>query len=199
MLCYLTPCVKKRKILVNVRHRTRRPILKALRMARADAGLTISELAERAGVSRDTISHAEKGRHGLQATTLHKIARALGKAPSELLAEEEKLAPKVESRSSLEPSFNDVLEDERLDEFVKFTETLMPTLHKLNAAEQQELPPQEFSFGLPAAKTGQAIGRLLDLLDPMLAAAAEKFPQDELEPLRRKRDEQFADQGRAAV
>jgi transcriptional regulator with XRE-family HTH domain len=231
MSCYLTPCVKKRKILVNVRHRTRRPILKALRMARADAGLTISELAERAGVSRDTISHAEKGRHGLQATTLHKIARALGKAPSELLAEEEKLAPKVESRSSLEPSFNDVLEDERLeaiygpwldfvnryadgwdariaagdfdlsslDEFVKFTETLMPTLHKLNAAEQQELPPQEFSFGLPAAKTGQAIGRLLDLLDPMLAAAAEKFPQDELEPLRRKRDEQFADQGRAAV
>jgi transcriptional regulator with XRE-family HTH domain len=82
-------------------------------MARADAGLTISELAERAGVSRDTISHAEKGRHGLQATTLHKIARALGKAPSELLAEEERLAPKEESRSSLEPSFNDVLEDER--------------------------------------------------------------------------------------
>jgi transcriptional regulator with XRE-family HTH domain len=82
-------------------------------MARADAGLTISELAERAGVSRDTISHAETGRHGLQATTLHKIARALGKAPSELLAEEERLAPKVESRSSLEPSFNDVLEDER--------------------------------------------------------------------------------------
>jgi transcriptional regulator with XRE-family HTH domain len=109
----LTSCVKKRKILVNVRHSTRRLILKALRMARADAGLTISELAERAGVSRDTISHAEKGRHGLQAATLHKIARALGKAPSELLAEEERLAPKVESRSSLEPSFNDVLEDER--------------------------------------------------------------------------------------
>jgi transcriptional regulator with XRE-family HTH domain len=84
-------------------------------MARADAGLTISELAERAGVSRDTISHAEKGRHGLQATTLHKLARALGMAPSELLAEEERLAPKVESRSSLEPSFNDVLEEERLE------------------------------------------------------------------------------------
>lgn len=82
-------------------------------MARADAGLTISELAERAGVSRDTISNAEKGRHGLQATTLHKVARALGKVPSELLAEEERLTPKVESRSSLEPSFNDVLEEER--------------------------------------------------------------------------------------
>jgi len=63
-------------------------------MARADAGLTISELAERAGVSRDTISNAEKGRHGLQASTLHKIAHALGKTPSDLLAEEERLAPK---------------------------------------------------------------------------------------------------------
>jgi transcriptional regulator with XRE-family HTH domain len=109
----LTLCLKKRKIIVNGRHRIRRPILKALRMARADAGLTISELAERAGVSRDTISNAEKGRHGLQATTLHKVARALGKVPSELLAEEERLTPKVESRSSLEPSFNDVLEEER--------------------------------------------------------------------------------------
>jgi transcriptional regulator with XRE-family HTH domain len=100
----LTPCLKKRKIIANDRHETRGLILKALRMARADAGLTISELAARAGVSRDTISNAEKGRHGLQASTLHKIARALGKAPSELLAEEEKLAPKVESRSSQSPS-----------------------------------------------------------------------------------------------
>jgi transcriptional regulator with XRE-family HTH domain len=83
-------------------------------MARTDAGLTISELAKRAGVSRDTISNAERGQHSLQAPTLSKIARALGKAPSELLAEEERLAPKVESRSSLEPSLDDVLEGERL-------------------------------------------------------------------------------------
>lgn len=87
--------------------------LKALRMVRTDVGLTISELAERAGVSRDTISNAEKGRHELQATTLHKIARALGKTPSELLAEEERLAPKARRRSPFEPSFNDVLEEER--------------------------------------------------------------------------------------
>jgi transcriptional regulator with XRE-family HTH domain len=77
-----------------------------------DAGLTISELAKRAAVSRDTISNAERGLHGLQATTLSKIARALGRAPSELLAEEERLAPKVES-SSLEPSLLNGLEDER--------------------------------------------------------------------------------------
>jgi transcriptional regulator with XRE-family HTH domain len=109
----LTLCLEKRKILVKIRQQIRRPTLKALRMARADAGLTISELARRAGVSRDTISNAERGEHSLQASTLHKVARALGKAPSELLAEEERLTPKVESRSSLEPSFNDVLEEER--------------------------------------------------------------------------------------
>jgi transcriptional regulator with XRE-family HTH domain len=106
-------CRKKPKMSCSVTRPKRRPILKALRMARADAGLTISELAERAGVSRDTISNAEKGRHGLQATTLHKLAAALGRAPSELLAEEERLAPKADRRSSLEPSLFNGLEGER--------------------------------------------------------------------------------------
>ncbi len=90
-------------------------MLKALRMARADAGLTISELAKRAGVSRDTISTAERGHHSLQAATLNKLARALNKTPSALLAEEERLAPKAESRSSLEPSLFNGIEDERLE------------------------------------------------------------------------------------
>jgi excisionase family DNA binding protein len=135
--------------------------------------------------------------------------------------------PKVSA--SPEPSFNDVLADERreaifgpwlefvnhyadqwearlaagdfdlgnLDEFIKVSESLMSALHELNRAEVRELPKQPYSFGLPEAKTGRAIERLLDLIDPMLAAAAEKFPQevieDELEPLRRKRDEAPAD------
>jgi transcriptional regulator with XRE-family HTH domain len=60
-----------------------------------DAGLTVSELAQRAGVTRNTIMNTEKGHSGLQARSLYKIARALGKTPSELLAEEERLeAPK---------------------------------------------------------------------------------------------------------
>jgi transcriptional regulator with XRE-family HTH domain len=101
-------------------------VLKALRMARADAGLTISELAERAGVARDTISKAEKGQHSLQASTLHKIARALGKAPSELLAEEERLAPKGRSRSPYEPSlFNGLEEERRMSDFPGAAENLV--------------------------------------------------------------------------
>lgn len=108
----MTPCRKSRKISPNVRQRQRRVTLEALRRARADAGLTISELAKRAGVSRDTVSNAERGLHSLQATTLHKVAHALGKAPSELLAEEERLTPKALS-SSPEPTFDDVLDDEQ--------------------------------------------------------------------------------------
>jgi len=123
MFCRLTICRKKRKISLDVRQQTRRPILKALRRARADAGLTISELARRAGVSRDTISNAERGLHSLQASTLHKVAQALGKAPSELLAEEERLIPKVESLSSLEPSlFNGVEDERRRAELAKWLE-----------------------------------------------------------------------------
>src|SRR5215216_1351336 len=109
----LTTCGKSRKMCRNVRQRQRGATLKALRRARADAGLTISELARRAGVSRDTISNAERGLHSLQASTLHKVAHALGRTPSELLAEEEELAPKVESRSPFEPSLDDVLAEER--------------------------------------------------------------------------------------
>jgi transcriptional regulator with XRE-family HTH domain len=110
----LTLCRIKRKIFCNVRQRQRRPTLEALKRTRVDAGLTISELAKRARVSRDTISYAERGRHSLRGPTLSKIARALGRTPSELLAEEEeRLAKKVKGRSSLEPSLNDALEDLR--------------------------------------------------------------------------------------
>ena len=80
-------------------------------------------MARRAGVSRDTISNAERGLHSLQASTLHKVAQALGKAPSELLAEEERLIPKVKSRSSLEPSlFNGVEDERRRAELAKWLE-----------------------------------------------------------------------------
>lgn len=78
-----------------------------------DAGLTISETAKRAGVSRDTISNAERGRHSLQGPTLSKIAHTLGRAPSELLAEEERLSPRAARRAPSEPTLLDGLKEER--------------------------------------------------------------------------------------
>ena len=66
-----------------------RSILKALRRARADAGLTISELAERAGVARDTISKLETGQRRAYPTTIRKLATSLGVEPQELVEERE--------------------------------------------------------------------------------------------------------------
>ena len=48
-----------------------------VRTARAEAGLTLMELAKRSGVTRDTISKIERNVHEPQAGTLAKIAAAL--------------------------------------------------------------------------------------------------------------------------
>jgi transcriptional regulator with XRE-family HTH domain len=67
--------------------------LKALRIARAEAGLNIGELARRSGVGRDTISRVEHGKTDPQGPTLHKLATALGTTVEDLYAMEERLAP----------------------------------------------------------------------------------------------------------
>jgi transcriptional regulator with XRE-family HTH domain len=48
-----------------------------LRIARAEAGMTLGELAEKSGVALNTISRIERGTQKPQAATLHKLARAL--------------------------------------------------------------------------------------------------------------------------
>ncbi len=168
MFCRLTPCVKKRKISLDVRQRTRGLTWEALRRARADAGLSISELAKRAGVSRDTISKAERGLHSLQASTLHKVAQALGRTPSELLAEEEKLAPKVESRSSLQASLNDAIED------LRRTTDLYENFHAIQKAvdEYRELWERKLAEGDFDKTAIEEAGRALEAFWPAVTAAA---------------------------
>lgn len=53
--------------------------------AREKHGLTITELAEAAGMGRPMLSHIESGRHRLMIHQLEKIARALGKKPGYFL------------------------------------------------------------------------------------------------------------------
>ena len=62
-------------------------------------------MAERAGIARDTWSKTERGLHSPQASTLHKMAGALGMSASELLALEEELSPKVTPPLSESPEF----------------------------------------------------------------------------------------------
>jgi excisionase family DNA binding protein len=76
-----------------------------------------------------------------------------------------------------------------VNEFIATATDLMDTLHELNAAEVQDLPEQPYSFGTPGAKTGAAIFRIADLIDPLFKAGTAKFESSELEQLRKTRDE----------
>jgi transcriptional regulator with XRE-family HTH domain len=55
-----------------------------LKELREDAALSISELADAAGVSRTTIWHLEKEGGNAQPRTIRKLARALGVEPRDL-------------------------------------------------------------------------------------------------------------------
>ena len=59
-----------------------------LRELRHRRVLTLGELAEKAGVGRNTIWRLEHGVMGAQPRTIRKLARALGVAPEELVVGE---------------------------------------------------------------------------------------------------------------
>ena len=59
-----------------------------LRRIRRGRGMSQQELAEAAGVSQETVSDAERGERGANASTLMSLARALGVSTGELLGEE---------------------------------------------------------------------------------------------------------------
>jgi transcriptional regulator with XRE-family HTH domain len=61
--------------------------VKALRIARAEAGITLVELAEKSGVSRHTISEIEQGARKPRQATLTKLAKALDRPVSYFLEE----------------------------------------------------------------------------------------------------------------
>ena len=56
-----------------------------LRALRTQRVLTLRELGEKAGVSKDTIWRLEHGHSGAYPSTIRKLARALGVEPSELV------------------------------------------------------------------------------------------------------------------
>ena len=84
-----------------------------LRVARARQKLTLVEAAEKIGISRHTLRGIELGHRHPTAETLGKISAGYGIPVAELVKEEPALAGKAEAPPSLEPSFNDVLEEEK--------------------------------------------------------------------------------------
>jgi transcriptional regulator with XRE-family HTH domain len=190
--------------------------------ARERLGYSIEAVAEKAGIAKNSVLRADHG-EDIRPLTARKIAAALDVSVADLYEEAE--YPKGSAPPSPEPSFEDMLDEERreavygpwldfvnryaerwqrrieageldlgsLEEFQRVIEDLFPTLQALEASERRELAAEGYQETYLHSKAGTAIGRLMSLFNPMLAAAAEKFPQevfqDELEPLRRKREE----------
>ncbi len=65
------------------------PKLPNLKRVRGEYPLTIRELAEKSGVSHDTITKVENGHREAQPRTVRKLAAALGVEPRELMKREE--------------------------------------------------------------------------------------------------------------
>ena len=59
-----------------------------LRRARRDQALSQQDLSAATGVAQATLSDLERGKRGARASTLRKVAEALGVEPKELMKEE---------------------------------------------------------------------------------------------------------------
>ncbi len=59
-----------------------------LRRARRGRALSQQDLSAATGVAQATLSDLERGKRGARASTLRKLAEALGVEPAELMAEE---------------------------------------------------------------------------------------------------------------
>ncbi len=98
--------------------------MERLKELRAKRRLSQARLAARAGLDPSTVNQIERGAREASPATLRKLAEALDVSLAELLGDD---SPKAESRSSLEPSFNDVLEEER-----RFLDQARPLLRLLD-------------------------------------------------------------------
>jgi transcriptional regulator with XRE-family HTH domain len=71
------------------------PLARKLRMLRAAEGITLAEVEERSGVTRESIGELERGKRIPFGSTLQKLARAYGVSLAELFEEES--TPKVQA------------------------------------------------------------------------------------------------------
>ncbi len=78
-------------------------------------GYGVEKTAQEAGVSKNSVLRAEHG-EDIRPVTARKIAAALGVRVADLLSEESETL-KAQALPSLEPSFNDVIEERRLSRF----------------------------------------------------------------------------------
>jgi transcriptional regulator with XRE-family HTH domain len=213
--------------------------VKRLREAR---GWIQAKLAVEAGMAPSAVNQIENGKRSPSASSLNKLALALGvevvdlfpkaQAPLPLELDQDagaghdtasyEEAPQATVRASL--NANDVygpwlafvdahasrwekkiasgaVNAASIEEWIDTVQDLMPVLDELNAEEVKLIPERDkvSSFGAPGAKTGVAMWRLLNLMQPMVDAGAKVESGSELEKLRqRKADMERGERARAA-
>src|SRR5918994_2034556 len=180
-----------------------------------DRQLALNEVAGFMGVSERTVRRWIKSGN-LKAYKPGRDYRIPESAVREFV-EDSEISPKASRRSPLEPSLFNGLEDERreaayqawlefvnryadrweariaagdfdlgnVNEFIATLEDLGPTRSRLGLQEKQEQPAAyEYSFG---PIMGEAIGRLMDLLNPLIETGTAKFDNSEVAQMRRRR------------
>ncbi len=90
--------------------------MEKLKRLREERNLSQVKLAARADLNPATVNQIERGMRNPSPGTLRKLADALEVSLYELLEED---SPKGERRSSLEPSFNDVIAEERRSPYLE--------------------------------------------------------------------------------
>jgi len=188
--------------------------LEELRKMREEAGVSQSELARQSGVDRATINRVEMGRRSPSIETLEKLAAAMGTEVADFFPKAQAplwsgdgagrrdiYVPWLEFVNSYADRWEEKIAQEALDlgavyEFIAIVEDLAPVLSRLGLQEKRE-QPQEYipTFG---PVMGEAIGRLMDLLDPLIKAGVKQFEETDLARLRRSREEMTRNQTYAA-
>jgi transcriptional regulator with XRE-family HTH domain len=130
-----------------------------VRRLRDERGWNQTELGFHADTSPSIISLIENGKRNPSTATLMKIARALG-------VEVVDLFPKAQRRSSPEPSFNDVLEEERRPRYLNAWRAFVWKLEQ----RWKEEPPQ----------TSREIAVVLDTMQALVNEGAFEQPQDQI-------------------
>jgi transcriptional regulator with XRE-family HTH domain len=196
--------------------------MEELTRIRNERGWSQQRLADESGVNKATINQIERGRRSPNVETLEKLADALGaevadffpkaQAPlpldfadsgaiTELLRREVVYGPWLEFVNRYADRWEQRITHGTLDlgavnEFVGTLEDLGKTLSMLGLREKQEQPPEyPYSFG---PVMGEAIERLMGLLDPLIEAGTKQFEESEISQLRRQREELADQQDRAA-
>jgi transcriptional regulator with XRE-family HTH domain len=104
-----------------------------LRELRTERGLTLRQVEERGGPSKDTMSSAERGVHKPNTKTVAKIAKALGMSAAHLQAELEPSSVATASPPSVEWAL--AASDEDYDRWIETAPA--PDLHKAFIALDQ--------------------------------------------------------------